>query len=267
MPHPPESVPLSNSQPTATFPEHRRAAIVRYLELARRRPELFAARELRPLILDAEELQAIAVERWLRDGEECPVIGLGAQSPWHIFLTDVIRLPGGKSTTYDRLLPTSLLHGRHGVAVVAMAQDETGTLGLVLVEQERHATGERHWEIPRGFGEADPPGASLALDELESEAGFTGQVIKRLATMHTNSGQTAEQVDFYLIDARPLPNARPEASEAITGTRVWSPADLWHAIQTGKITDAFTLNGLALFERYVRERGEFGAETLEENRP
>lgn len=266
MPHSPESAPFSYSETAPTLPEHRQRAIARYLELSRRRPELFATRELRPLILNFEELVAIARQRWLRDGEEGPVIGLAAQSPWHLFLTDVIRLPNGQFTTYDRLLPTSLLHGRHGVAVVAMARDESGALGLVLVEQERHATGQRHWEIPRGFGEANPTGDKLAMEELESEAGFTGEVIKRLATMHTNSGQTAEQVDYYLIDSTPMANARPEASEAITGARIWPLPDLWRAIQSGEITDAFTLNGLALFERYIADSehqgGDEGADSI-----
>ena len=107
MPHSPKSAPFLHSEPAPTLPEHRQRAIARYLELSQRRPELFATRELRPLILDFEELLAIAQQRWLRDGEEGPVIGLGAQTPWHLFLTDVIRLPDSQFTTYDRLLPRS----------------------------------------------------------------------------------------------------------------------------------------------------------------
>lgn len=235
---------------TPNLPPHRAAAIAAYLEFVERHPALFAPREQRPLILDPEEIAAIAAERFAREGDAAPVIGLAARTPWHLFLTDLIRLPNGGVTTYDRLVPTSLLTNSLGVAVVAVAPDAGGESGLILVRQERHATGRPHWEIPRGFGDARLTADELAIEELEGEAGFTGAVVKRLATMHTNSGQTAERVHYLLLEARPLPHARPEPAEAILGARVWSREELWQAIQAGEISDAFTLNGLALWERH-----------------
>ena len=246
------------------LPSHRAVSITAYLNLVGRYPELFITREHRPLILNRDELFAVAVARWQREGEETPVVGLAARTPWHIFLTDLIRLPDGTATTYDRLVPTSLLTDSIGVAVVAMARDFQGEIGLVLVRQERHATGRDHWEIPRGFGEARLTPGELAIEELEGETGFTGVVVKRLVTMHTNSGQTAERVHYILVDAHPLSSsARPDPSEAILGSRVWSRGELWEAIEAGDVTDAFTLNGLALLERYLFERNHGGAESTE----
>ena len=249
------------------LPLHRADAITAYLNLVEQYPELFVPREYRPLILDRDEIVAIAAERLQRRGEAAVVIGLAARTPWHIFLTDLIRLPDGTVTTYDRLVPTSLLTDSIGVAVVAMARDFQGEIGLVLVRQERHATGRDHWEIPRGFGEARLKPAELAIEELEGETGFTGVVVQRLATMHTNSGQTAERVHYILVEAQSLANNRPDPSEAILGARVWSRGELWEAIEAGDVTDAFTLNGLALLERYLFERNHGGAEGTEFSGP
>lgn len=233
------------------FPAHRLDAINNYRNLVGQCPELFQPRDHRPLVLDRGDIITIAKDRFTREGPDTPVIGLAARTPWHLFLTDVIRLPDGTITTYDRLVPTSLMTNSIGVAVVAMARDANGEIGLVLVRQERHASGRTHWEIPRGFGEFHLSPEELARRELEEETGFTGTPIKRLATMHTNSGQTAERVHYVLVQAHQSGVAKPEHAEAILESRLWSRAELWQAILSGEITDTFTLAGLALWEQYL----------------
>lgn len=240
---------------TCSLPAYRLEAINGYFDLVERCPEHFEPRAHRPLVLDRDEAIAIATDCFDREGADAAVIGLAARTLWHLFLTDLVQLPDGTITTYDRLVPTSLLTNSIGVAVVAMARTTRGDIGLVLVRQERHATGQLHWEIPRGFGESHISAEELARRELEEETGFTGTAIKRLATMHTNTGQTAEPVHYIMLEAHQNAGAKPEHSEAILEARVWSRAELWQAISSGEITDTFTLSGLALFERYHIEEG------------
>jgi ADP-ribose pyrophosphatase len=234
------------------LPPHRAAAVDDYLALLARHPELFPPRRGLPLVLDRDELTAFAERSVAEQGDAAPIVGLAARTPWHLFVTDVVRTPRGLST-YDRLIHASLLKGCHGAAVVATLAADCRDCGggpgdLVLVRQERHATGRSHWEIPRGFGDPGLSGGELAAKELREETGYVGRPACRLATVHTNTGTTPEEVGFYHIEVTGRVESDPEAEEPILDRAAWPIPKVWDAVRRGEITDAFTIQGVALLE-------------------
>ena len=238
--------------PNAELPPHRRAALDAYYALVESNPELFGPRPGRPLVLDPDELTAYARRAFAED-MNAPVVGVAARTPFHVFVTDVVRTPDGPQT-YDRLIHVWQLQRLEGVAVVAtVAEDFRGDAGrpgdVILVRQMRHATGQAHWEIPHGAGEPGRTGAEQAAAELREEAGFVGRHARRLATVHTNTGTTPETVAFYHVEVTGRVDDAPETAEVIVDARAWPVEAAWEAIRRGEITDAFTIQALAFLER------------------
>lgn len=232
----------------AELPAHRQKAIDDYLALAAEHPDLFPQRSARPLVLDRARLTEFARTSLAKQGENATVFGLAARTPWHLFVVDVVATARGELMTYDRLVPASVLYRRCGIAVVATSGRESGNPNVVLIRIERHATGLPHWEIPRGYGEPHLSPEGLAIKELAEEAGYQGRVIRRLGQVHTNTGQTEEQLIFFHVELTGDASAHADEGEIIHEVRLWPVNELWKRIQAGEITDSFTIQGLALLE-------------------
>lgn len=233
------------------LPAYRQKAIDDYLALVAEHPSLFPPRTGRPLVLDRTRLTEFASASLEVEGDDAPVVGLAARTPWHLFVVDVVTIGDGKLTTYDRLVPASILYRRCGVGVVATSRDEKGDQNVVLVQIERHATGNLHWEIPRGYGEPTISPEELAIKELAEEGGYEGRVVKRLGQVHTNTGQTEEQLIFIHVELAGDVSAQADEDEAIQRVRIWTLQEVWKGIRAGEITDSFTIQGLALLEHCV----------------
>src|SRR5262249_23935497 len=136
------------------------------------------------------------------------------------------------------------------VVLATVAEPSLGKIGdIVLVEQERHATGNTEIELPRGFGELGLSGEQNALKELKEETGFIGEKARLLGTTLTDSGLTNAEVFFYHIEAVARQDHEPEMEEAIIGIHTMSLSKLKQEIAEGRIRDGFTLQAMTLFEK------------------
>jgi ADP-ribose pyrophosphatase len=236
------SGPLSDQQ---------RTALDRYEQLITGHPELIAGRARRPIIRDRQILEEYAVQHDV-------TLGVTAHTPYLWLINDLVRssLPDGSSIIhpYLRLIATPESLGTCGVVVVATipSADSGGEQMIVLVEQERHATGQIETELPRGFGLPGIQPADHALTELRQETGYLGEHAEHLGTTLTDTGTSDGAVSFYHIPVTSHAEADPEAYEAITKVTLLPVSEAWNRIEAGTIRDAFTIQGLALWERYQR---------------
>jgi ADP-ribose pyrophosphatase len=219
-----------------------------YQELAGRYPDAFLGREHRPIIRDRDTLEAYAARHGI-------VLGVAATTPYVHFIVDLVegKDAGGapRAYPYQRILYRGQLEGGVNTVVLAtIAEPSLGRVGdIVLVEQERHATGRVENELPRGFGKPGLTGGENALAELREETGFIGNEAHWLGSTLTDSGATDARVTFHHVPVTGRSARAPEPEEAIVDIRLLSIETAWREVATGAIHDGFTVQALALFER------------------
>ena len=232
-----------------TLSLQQREAIDAYMELIGRYPALFGARVRRPIVMRRELLEEYAAEN------NC-VLGVTASTPHVYFVTDLVRSATGQGGEflhpYIRVLFKSELEGGVNTAVLATVADRSlGHEGdIILVAQERHATGAMETGIPRGFGKPGLTGEQNALSELREETGYLGREAVRLGATFIDSGLTGAVVNFYHVPVIGREDSKPEVEEAILGVRILPLHELWKQILAGQIRDGFTIQALTFFEKF-----------------
>jgi ADP-ribose pyrophosphatase len=228
-----------------TLTTHQKKALDEYFQFLKKYPYCASNRELRPIIRDPDILKQYAAETGI-------VIGMAAQTPYVDFIVDLVQPTQPQGTPpfpYLRLLYPKQLAG--GVNVVVLATIENSAVGkigeIVIVEQERHATGKLHLELPRGFAESMLPGEVAAVKELREETGYIAETTKLLGTTFTDTGISDAQVSFYHASVIGKERAQPEVTESIIRTITVATDELWRMIRRQEVTDGFTVQALALW--------------------
>lgn len=207
--------------------------ITQYLELARRRPELFVPSEHFPLFLDEVTLRRYAAATGR------PVGVVYDNSPYYLVLADLC-LDAGGPYTYARVIYP---HHSSGAVVIPRRGDRFGLLSIF-----RHPTrSESGGEFPRGFSEGHSP-AETAARELEEELGarVDPDGLEYLGDVQPDTGLSSGRVQVFLarVDQAAVP---PRNREGIHGLRWVTEADLQAQIAAGLLTDGITL---AAYARY-----------------
>jgi ADP-ribose pyrophosphatase len=231
----------------ATLTQHQQHALDAYDALMMRQPSLFAGRHARPIVRDHEVLAAYA-------GEHGVVLGVAVETPYVYFINDLVESQtadgGVHRHPYLRVVSRRQLEG--GVNVVVLATIEEPSLGrngdIVLVQQERHATGKSELELPRGFGEHGLSGEANALRELIEETGYVGDHAHLLGSTCPDSGLTDGIVSFYHVPIVRRTAPSPEVGESIARVHLATRSEVWEDIRSGVIRDGFTVQALALYE-------------------
>ncbi|MBC7911127.1 MAG: NUDIX hydrolase [Pyrinomonadaceae bacterium] len=224
--------------------QRQQEAISDYLDFTRIYPQLFSPRALRRIISDRTSLEQYAEEHGV-------VLGVAAETPHAYFIVDLVetnRTDGTKvQYPYLRLIYRKQLEGAVNTVVLGViANAELGAIdSIVMLRQERHATGLFHLELPRGFGEVNLSGEQNALKELREETGYLGERAKILGATYTDSGVMDAMVAFYYVPIVGKLEAMPEVGEAIDEIQIISIAELWEKIRSGEVTDSFTVQALA----------------------
>lgn len=225
-----------------------REALDAYSELTSKFPDLLSGRRHRPILRDRQLLERYAEQN------NC-VLGVAASTPYSYFVVDLVESTDAKGKKlihpYQRIIDRAQLAGGVASAVLAtIANSSLGRLGdVVLLKQERHATGKVELGIPRGFGKKGLSGEENALRELREETGYLGEMAAPLATVQIDNGMTDATVTFYHVSVMGQSAAAPETQEAILGSCLLSPENVWKEIMSGGIRDPFTIQALALFEK------------------
>ncbi|MGN7612118.1 NUDIX hydrolase [Magnetococcales bacterium HHB-1] len=225
-------------------------AIDKYQEVIKRYPQLIGGKRKRRICTDREKMVQFALEK----GESVGIVG---ENPFFYYIADLIEitLPSGEISrqSFFRMVGKGYLQGLPGVVVVAVIKDpqDIAKDRFVLVQLERHASGEARWEFPRGFGEVGQSGGETALQELQEETGFRGEQAAFLGELEVESALFFGSLRYYYIPVTGAGRARPGAEESIFATQTVTLERLWEKIASGEITDSATLQGLALYARYL----------------
>jgi len=222
-----------------------RRALDAYDTLIEEHPQLVAGRAMRPIVIDRRQREEFVA----RTGT---LLGVVAENPYFYVVVDLVARKGDDGTplfTYVRVVQRKQLEGAPGVAIVAtIATSRLGTLGdIVVVRQERHATGRVEMEIPRGFGEPGELSPDAALRELAEETGFVGTRPRALGSIGPDTGIQDGCVTIFHADVIDRVSPRNEHQEAIADVSLISPAQLAGSIRDGICRDSFTVVALALF--------------------
>lgn len=187
----------------------------RYLELRAARPELFENREAGVYpIADTEAGQVFIENRFL----------LG--------ITDIVQFADGHVGPYLRLLASP--SGSVGVAILPYCKGR-----VLLLDVPRHATGRRHLEIPRGFGEPGETPEASARRELLEETGLKADRMLPLGRIFADTGLVSNSTELFLAELR---NETGVSAECGLGHKWYRAPEFFQAISEGVIEDGFSVS-------------------------
>jgi len=143
----------------------------------------------------------------------------------------------------DDTVERELVEHPDSVAVVALDDRDR----VLLVQQYRHPTGQRLWELPAGICDRPDESASdAARRELAEETGIEASSWYRLVDLYPSPGICTERVRVFL--ARDLtavaggPDRDAGDSDLVTD---WTPlADAVRRVYAADITNGHTVAGL-----------------------
>jgi len=110
---------------------------------------------------------------------------------------------------------------------------------IVLIRHERHATRNRHWEIPRGFAIPDETAEEAARREIVEEIGILEPEIIDIGSVHPDTGISNIHTQLYL--ARLTGAHHIKAPEGIDELKTVTIDEFDAMLCAGEITDSFTL--------------------------
>lgn len=235
--------------------EYQRGSLDRYFWLMKSHPELFSDRLRRPIVREPVMLEEFAQAHNV-------ALGVLVETPYLWLVNDLVQGRDSSGATlyytYLRIIAPPGQGGTAGVVALATVRPEGahGAESVVLVEQERHATGTLELELPRGFADPNEPAEVHVLQELKTETGYVGERIEYLGTTLTDSGTTDRAVSFFHVPVTGRVAEMPESREAISRTVLLTREELWSRIFSGVVRDAFTVQALALYEGRLANKND-----------
>jgi ADP-ribose pyrophosphatase len=161
------------------------------------------------------------------------------------FQRDVVRSPGAVG-----VVPLLRTHGADSGDAPAGPLDGWS---VVLVRQFRAAIGAEVVEIPAGMRDvAGEPPADTARRELIEEVGYDADELHPLTAFHSSVGMTDSTTHvFAAVGLRHVGDDRKGPEEAAMTTLVVPLGEAIDQVASGAITDAKTVIGLLLTERWL----------------
>jgi ADP-ribose pyrophosphatase len=175
-------------------------------------------------------------EREVHQGHIWRVVVADFESPTgERFERDVVRSPGA-------------------VGVVPVRFDVEGNPVVVLVRQYRPALDRELDEIPAGMRDVDGEDpAETARRELAEECGLSAGRLELLTAFENSAGMTDAVTHVYLaLDLKAVPSKAHGPEEDHMTVHAVGFAEALARIEAGQITDAKTVVGLLLADRWLR---------------
>jgi len=230
---------------------YQKKALDDYFVFMENHPEFFKPRKLRMIIRERD-----LIEEYMKKNET--VIGILVKTPYTIFVVDLVESRDVDNNIvrypYQRSFNQKEINGAVNVVILATIKNKINKIDeIILVNQERHSTGEFHLELPRGFGEIGLSGVENSLKELREETGYVGKNSTYLGSSYTDSGITNSQVSFYHIQILKKVEKDTKIEEPISNILLLDITKVWEKIRKGEIVDSYTIQALTLFEKYVKD--------------
>lgn len=119
---------------------------------------------------------------------------------------------------------------------------------LCMISCYRHPVRRRFWEFPQGSStEAEATAAEVAAQELAEETGYSGTRMKWLGAMYEAYGYSVSRCDIFLATGLSPGTSKPEPSEGIVRSHLFSVEEVRDLIRRGEIMDAVTIAAFALY--------------------
>ena len=215
-----------------------------YFSLVKSHPVLFNNdNALLEIILDPETIHDWEVEkekdlRKKRLPVEWAKIGVILDDPYNVLIRDLVHFPDGDIRGYIRSIATASLNGGRGVVVLPEYEGK-----IMVLHQYRHPTRQWHYEVPRGYGEANITPVENAHKEIEEETGGKVAELVSLGEFYNNTGYEAGAVSLFFARLASVGSANVnEGIESFVWLTVKEMED-W--IANEKITDGFTIAAYA----------------------
>lgn len=169
---------------------------------------------------------------------------------WMTLREDVVRRPDGTEGIYAFVdKPTFAL-------VIPRSTTDEGER-FQLVEQFRYPVGMRSWEFPQGTapGQVEMDGVELAAHELQEETGLTAGTMTALGFIDIAPGMSSQRGQVFV--ATDLTEGEPDREHEEQDMRsAWfGRAEMEQMMRDGRLTDAQTLAGWALYLLHERSTG------------
>ena len=204
-----------------------------YLELAQRRPELFAPDDNIPIILDEDAIRAFSEER------QRPMGIVYDNSPFYMVLADLCR---GRRGDFSYARVVNCNPKSNGTVAIP---SWNGKLGLLTIF--RHAPRRSGLEFPRGFAETQ----SLSLEEnirkeLSEEIGVPKDSCRltNLGEVQADSGLCAGTATIFLARFDTPESSGLSTEEGIRCFHWYELSEIKTMIAENQITDGFTLSAI-----------------------
>lgn len=158
------------------------------------------------------------------------------ENPWIRVREDAVIRPDGQESIYgvvDTQSPSVFV-------VPVTARDE-----VVMVTQERYATGSVSLEIPAGGSDGDDP-LIAAQRELREETGLVAASWRQLGRLEAMNGICSERQFVFLATDLAQRGGDKQAEDGITAVQTIPLDAVVRMIASGEISDGQTISSLAL---------------------
>jgi len=170
------------------------------------------------------------------------------ENPWLRVVEDAVEQDGVRR-------PYAVVDRPDSVVVVPWTERRE----LILLLQDRHASGEQGWELPGGaVGPGETP-SDAARRELAEETGLAAGDLVQLGEFRPLPALTAQRVTVFASPqtTRSLAGvAVPPGVDDIVGSRVVGLDECLLMVTRGEITDGLTIASLLLLLTWLDSGGE-----------
>lgn len=125
----------------------------------------------------------------------------------------------------------------------------------ILLKQYRHPTSQYSWELPMGGIDVNEIPDVAAVRELVEETNIKPQKIIKIGRYKAVPGLTPQDVYVYVaqITDRELQNALDKKNvDDIKESKIVTLEKVYQMVESGEITDGFTLVGLLYLKLYLK---------------
>jgi ADP-ribose pyrophosphatase len=164
------------------------------------------------------------------------------KSPYNSYYHDVGKTHMGKDFNYY------YIHCGPSAGVIALTDNNQ----VVLVRQYRYTTNRISLEVPGGSVQGENNPDEVIRQELLEETGYKARTLQLLNIMDVANGYSDDQAYVYLAKGcRLIADQHLEDSEEGMQVELYDIDEIYQLIQTGQVTDAFTLSAFMLARNHL----------------